>query len=499
MNIALVFPHQLYRHHPAIDPAVSCVYLIEDALYFTQLPFHQQKLLLHRLSMKGYEQRLRTTGMEVCYCDVISYPNLKSVFVRLAEQGAATLHVTDPTDFLLQKRLIRLSNQYSMPIVWTESPNFLTPLADLTSLLEPGRGYLMARFYANQRRRLHILLDAGQKPVGGKWSFDAENRQRVPAGLKVPRTLTHHYDELQMADAVAWVGTHFGTNVGTTTGFNYPVDHDQAEAILNDFVAHRLGHFGAYEDAMVAGESQLWHSVLTPALNIGLLNPDTVLDAVLDQAERQAIPLASLEGFIRQVVGWREFMRAIYLKEGVRIRTANFLNHRKPLPAFFWQGNSGLPPFDDLFEKLHRTAYSHHIERLMVAGNLLLLLNVDPDEVYCWFMTYYIDAYDWVMVPNVYSMSQYADGGLITTKPYVSGSAYLLKMSNFGKGPWCAEWDSLYWSFMDQHREVFRRNNRMAMMVASVDRMSTEKLSAYLGLRASFLARITTPGELPTD
>ncbi|TAE55592.1 MAG: cryptochrome/photolyase family protein, partial [Bacteroidetes bacterium] len=424
MKASLVFPHQLYLNHPALHTDRE-VWMIEDALYFTQYPFHKQKILLHRASMKSYERHLRQKQFRVTYCQSIDYLDLKSVFDHLQQAGVQELHVVDPTDFLLHKRLTRLAAAAGMQIRWYPSPNFLTPEADFDALADSRKGYLMARFYANQRRHMGILLQADGTPVGGKWSFDTENRKKVPKGTSFPQPLRMDYDPEIMREALAYVHTHFAHHYGQTEGFDYPVTFAQASALLDDFIERKLTHFGDYEDAMVKGQAQLWHSVLTPALNIGLIQPDEIVTRVLEAHARYPLPLNSLEGFIRQIIGWREFMRLMYLREGVKIRNGNHFGHTRALPESFWKGTTGLLPFDDLLAQLDQRAYSHHIGRLMVAGNLMLLCGIHPDEVYRWFMALYIDSYDWVMVPNVYSMSQYADGGFMTTKPYVSGSAYL--------------------------------------------------------------------------
>ncbi|MDX1908322.1 MAG: cryptochrome/photolyase family protein [Bacteroidia bacterium] len=485
-EVALVFPHQLYQPHPALAPGRP-VWLVEDQLYFTQYPFHQQKILLHRASMKHYAAWLAAAGHPVEYRDVVTCPTLAVVVADMVQAGVRAVHVTDPTDFLLKKRILRLCNQHGLVLHWTESPNFLTPVAEFESLAVPAKGYLMARFYMNQRRRLGILVEPDGSPVGGKWSFDADNRKKVPAGIKIPAPMTYQYDPVVMEEARTYVRTHFSHHYGQLEGFQYPVTRGQALAGLADFIRVRLRQFGDYEDAMVARHAHLWHSVLTPALNIGLLQPEEVVAQVLAAHADAPIPLNSLEGFIRQVIGWREFVRLMYLREGVPMRTRNFFDHQAPLTPALWEGRTGLLPYDHLVQQLHRTAYSHHISRLMIAGNLMLLAGIHPDEVYRWFMCLYIDAYDWVMVPNVYAMSQYADGGLMTTKPYISGSAYVLKMSDYPRGAWCAKWDALYWQFVARHVALFRQNPRMSMMAAMVSRMDPAKLAAHQQLAAEVL------------
>jgi deoxyribodipyrimidine photolyase-related protein len=263
-----------------------------------------------------------------------------------------------------------------------------------------------------------------------------------------------------------------------------------ADNWLNEFLQNRFEKFGIYEDAIVAKETVLYHSVLSPMLNIGLLTPKQIIDKALAIGEEKNIPLNSLEGFIRQIIGWREFIRIVYEREGSKQRNTNYWKFTKKIPSSFWTGTTGIPPIDQTIQKILETGYCHHIERLMVLGNFMLLCEFDPDEVYKWFMEMFIDAYDWVMVPNVYGMTQFADGGLMTTKPYISGSNYLMKMSDYEKGDWQAIWDGLFWRFMHEHRDFFLKNPRLGMLVGTFDKMSEEKKNAHLNNANQFLKKI---------
>jgi deoxyribodipyrimidine photolyase-related protein len=286
------------------------------------------------------------------------------------------------------------------------------------------------------------------------------------------------------------VRQHFSNAYGQAAPFAYPTNHAEAAAWLDEFLAARLQHFGAYEDAMVMQEPLLYHSLLTPMLNIGLLNPQQVVDKTLAFAAVHALPLNSLEGFIRQIVGWREFIHQVYLRAGRQQRSTNYWGFTRQIPPQFWTGATGILPIDTVVKKALATGYNHHIERLMVLGNFFLLCEFDPNAVYHWFMEMYVDAYDWVMVPNVYGMTQFADGGLMTTKPYISGSNYLLKMSDVAKGPWTAVWDGLFWRFMHVHRNYFTQNPRLGMLVGTFDKMPAEKRAAHLAVAHQFLHQL---------
>jgi deoxyribodipyrimidine photolyase-related protein len=262
----------------------------------------------------------------------------------------------------------------------------------------------------------------------------------------------------------------YNDNLGIMDNFNYPVTRSQALNSFHSFLEERLINFGAYEDAIVKDESTLFHSIITPYLNIGLITPNEIIQQVLDFSSNNSIPLNSLEGFIRQIIGWREFMRGIYVADGVKQRNSNFWNYNSAMPKSFYDGTTGIAPLADTIKKCLNSGYAHHIERLMILGNMMLLIGIKPNAVYKWFMEMFVDSYDWVMVPNVYGMSQFADGGLLATKPYISGSNYILKMSDYKKGDWCPIWDSLYWGFVDRNREFFRKNPRMSMMVSMFDK-----------------------------
>jgi deoxyribodipyrimidine photolyase-related protein len=333
-----------------------------------------------------------------------------------------------------------------------------------------------------------VLIESGS-PSGGKWTFDTENRRKIPASVYIPPLNTLPRTPF-ISEAIEYVEHNFEKNYGHADKFNYPVTRDQAVHWLESFLTERFVQYGIYQDAIVNGSSFLFHSVLTPALNIGLLTPDHILERTLDFARHEDVPLNSVEGFVRQILGWREFIRGLYALESVHQRTRNVWNHHNSIPSCFWNGTTGIEPIDDVVNKVLKTAYSNHIERLMVIGNFMLLCEFHPNQVYEWFMTLYIDAYDWVMVPNVYGMSQFSDGGLMSTKPYISGSNYILKMSNYKKGEWCEVWDSLYWNFIEKHQEIFIKNPRMSMMVRQFHNMETSKKKRLRETREKFMSNL---------
>jgi deoxyribodipyrimidine photolyase-related protein len=490
----LIFPHQLFKDHPALGKDRR-IFLIEDPLFFGDIGypfrFHKKKLIFHRASMKAYEKYLIDQGYDVVYLQYSSFKedrrsNYLSVFFN--KMRINVFHYTDVTDFILEKRILRMINQLHKGFIKYPSPMFLSDENYLREFFSKQKSYLMASFYIEQRKRLNILVDGG-KSVGGKWSFDDENRKKLPKEFKTPRLKFPDTTEYEI-EAIDYVEKHFPNNPGDGFDFIYPVTFEQTEEWLNDFLTNRFKLFGDYEDAIDQDETYLFHSVLTPMLNSGLLTPKQVVDKALEFTEKNDVPLNSLEGFIRQIIGWREYMRAVYLLEGVKQRTTNYFKFNRKMPKAFYDAATGIEPVDTVIERVLEKSYTHHIERLMILGNFMLLCDIDPDEVYKWFMEMYIDAYDWVMVPNVYGMSQYADGGLICTKPYISSSNYIRKMSNFEKGDWCEIWDALYWRFIYKHKKVFEKNPRMSMMTIQLNKMDTDKLKKHLKIADYFLNKL---------
>ncbi|MCR9293213.1 MAG: cryptochrome/photolyase family protein [bacterium] len=495
--LAIIFPHQLFRDHPALNGRPDRVLLIEDSLFFgdSKYParFHKQKLWLHRASMRRFERDLKQRGFQTTYVEYDGTSAEGSLAARLnhhidrRRKASQKLVVADPVDFVLEKRLKSACRELGLDLEFLSTPGFLNKPQENSEYRAGKKRWFMADFYQWQRRRFDILMD-GDEPRGGKWSFDQENRKKVPKQLlkSLPQISRPQHDQLDL-DAQESIEKQFATHPGELEQLIYPTSHSAAEDWLKDFLDHRFQHFGDYEDALVEGQSWLWHSVLTPMLNIGLLTPQQVIDETLAYADRHEVPLNSLEGFLRQIIGWREFMRATYQDLGSRMRTSNHWKHHRKMPDCFYTASTGLPPLDDTLRRILTTGYCHHIERLMVLGGFMFLCEIEPDDVYRWFMEMFVDSYDWVMVPNVYAMSQNADGGLITTKPYFSGSSYVRKMSHYRSGEWCDVWDGLYWRWIWKHRSKLGKNPRWAMMCSMAEKMDEGKRKRHLQNAQDFL------------
>lgn len=483
--IGLIFPHQLFED---ISPWKGCekVYLIEEYLFFKQYNFHKQKLAYHRASMKFYEQYLLNNGLIVAYIEASQASSDVRVF--LAENRDADLRYIDTVDNWLEKHIKQGAATWGLTCQKLANPSFLNTETELWEYYKSYGKLYQTDFYKKERLKRNIMLDEAKKPIGGQWTYDVENRKKYPKGLAPPPVHKPQRSAFWQ-EAKEYVQTNFPNNVGLLSEENiYPIGFEASKAWLNAFFEQRFFDFGIYEDAIVAQETVLNHSLLTPMLNTGLLTPAYVLETCLCYAEVREVPLNSLEGFVRQVTGWREYIRMVYMIKGTEERTKNYWQFTRKIPESFYTGTTGIVPIDTTIKKVLTGAYCHHIERLMVLGNFMLLCEFDPDEVYRWFMELFIDAYDWVMVPNVYGMSQFADGGLMATKPYISSSNYLMKMSDYPAGTWQQTWDALFWRFLHVHRDFFMSNPRLGMLIKTFDNWDKTKQDNLLAQANQYLS-----------
>ncbi|MEI7740890.1 MAG: cryptochrome/photolyase family protein [bacterium] len=483
---ALIFPHQLFAEHPAQKGAKS-TWLYESPHFFTRFKFHKQKLILHRASMKAYASKLQHK-VHVRYADIKSFPTLALVLKDIRKHGYREVHIADVHDFALAEEITREIKKAKLKIVTHNSPAFLLSTRETASMLGGNPHVQMSAFYAKMRKKFGVLIDKKGEPVGGSWSFENENRKRLPKSAPIPEL--HYPNRCETAhEAFDYVEKNFRRHGGHTEGFMYPTTHTEAAAWLEDFLRHRLAEFGDYEDAIAEGEHALFHSLLSPLLNIGLLTPRQVLDATLHHARRHPIRLNSLEGFIRQILGSREFTRAIYANHGKELPEMNSLHNQRKLSKAFISGTTGIIPVDLTIKKVMETAYCHHTERLTVLGNFLLLTEVKPKLIHAWFMENFIDAAEWAVVPNVFAQSQYVDGGSITTKFHLTSSNYIRNISDYPSGEWEKIMDALFWRFLSRHDEILKAQPRLASLFEQM-RKSPERLKKHIELADGFLKKL---------
>lgn len=466
-DITLIFPDQLFLNHPSIASGRQ-IYLVEEFLFYKVQPFHKQRLVLLRSAMRKYAEMLRKNQNEVIYISSKDLSHRGNLFDILGKKRIKNIHVAEFADEWLDQDLTIGAEKYGWNIYFSPSPGFICSNQDLKTYFVGKEHYSMAHFYAYQRKSRDILME-DQGPVGGKYSFDTENRKKIPKGLFIPPIFLPPKNP-DTEQVIAEVKSEFPDAIGEAAPFLYPTTHKEAHKALQVFLNNKLTLFGDYQDAIQKDESFLFHSVLSPMLNIGLLTPQEVIQTTIDHAKKHSVPINSVEGFLRQIMGWREFVRASYLFKGSFQRSFNFFHHHDKIPKSFWEGSVGILPIDTIIKRILKTGYCNHIERLMVLGNFLLLTETSPQEIYQWFMGYFVDAYDWVMVPNVYGMSQYADGGTIVTKPYISSSNYIIKMSNYPKGEWTEIWDGLFWRFLKKHHSLFSSNYRTSNLMKILEK-----------------------------
>ena len=489
MDISIIFPNQIFENSKLLDES-SKIFLIEEYLFFNQFNFHKQKILFHRMTMKSYEKFLKKKKLDVVYID--STENISDIreFIRNLDKKIQSIKIYDPVDNWLSRRINDSCEEKNIKIENYNNPLFINNNEDLETFFRSDKKkFFQTSFYKKQRVKLDIMM-IGDKPEGGKWTYDDQNREKYPKN-KIPPEIYYPKKDDNYNEALNYLNNNYKNNYGLIDDENiYPYNFQLAKKWLDDFFITRFYEFGPYEDAVVKEKSILNHSVLSPLLNTGLINPKELIKRTINYHYENKIPINSTEGFIRQIIGWREFIRGVYVCKGTEERNKNFWNFSRKIPSSFYSANTGIDPVDDTINKINKSGYANHIERLMIIGNFMLLCEFDPNEVYRWFMELFIDSYDWVMVPNVYGMSQFSDGGLMSTKPYISGSSYILKMSNYKRGDWCMIWDSLFWNFIDKQREFFLTNPRMRMLVSSFDRMDIEKKEKLINTANKFISNL---------
>ncbi|MBP7770269.1 MAG: cryptochrome/photolyase family protein [Aliarcobacter sp.] len=460
MKIFILYPNQLFKNLSNFKD--KKVLLIEDPLFFTQYEFHIQKLVLHRASMKFYENHLKQNNISIEYFEDEDY---------LQKYKNEEIFIYELFDDYLQKKVYK----NFLNITKIKNPNFIN-LKDKNKFLH--------NFYMNRRKELNIFMEEG-KPLFGKYSFDSENRKKLSKDLKITPTLT--FENEFVKEALLYCNK-FKT-VGICKDFYYPSTFEEATLQLEYFLKEKFENFGTYQDAITSNNNHhfLFHSNISSSLNIGLIDLNELIQKIITAIA----PYNAKEGFIRQIIGWREFMLRVYEDDGVTLRNSNFFNFINLLPKKIIEANSGIKILDDCINKLHKTAYNHHIERLMILGNIFLLLEIKPNAVFDFFMKNYIDAYDWVMLGNTYGMICFSDGGTITTKPYIASSNYLIKMSDYKKSEsWCPIIDALYWRFLHKHSDKFSKNPRMAMQIALLNKMPKEKLKKHLFIANDYIENL---------
>lgn len=464
--------------------------MIEDMGIASAYRYHKIRLIHQFVSMREFRDELLAAGVTVAYYEleastqVTFFDRIKQV---LKKHAFDTIQIAEIPDLLFKKNLVTWAEQNKIKLKFVPSPQFLISNEYFGSYLKKYKKPFMKNFYEGVRKDQQILVAKDLTPIGGQWSFDSENRKKLPKTVQVPPIRQFHKSK-HFLSVFNLVGQYFQHHPGEApeAGLWLPVRRADALRFLQHFFEYKFHQFGPYEDAIDPRDDFLFHSAISPLLNIGFLNPGEVLDQGLLYAKKHKVSLESLEGFVRQILGWREFVNGIHHHFYDAESNRNFFQHHRKMKSCWYDGSTGLPPVDDAIKKANRLGYNHHIERLMILSNVMLLTELHPTEVHRWFMEMYVDSYEWVMGPNVYGMGQFSDGGIFATKPYISGSNYILKMSSYTKGNWCEVWDGLYWSFIHRHSDFFAKNPRLSMMAALLNKMDSKKRERLLTLADQF-------------
>lgn len=475
-----------------IDPEEDVVLMVEAADEATYVPHHPKKIALILAAMRHFSAALEADGIDVDYVRLDDRSNTGSFTGEL--ERAVRRHkpdrivVTEPGEWRVEQDMRAWEDALDVPVEIREDGRFLCSREEFAQWVQGRKQLRMENFYREMRKRTGILMD-GEKPVGGDWNYDKENRKSLPKNLKVP-PFQGIVPDAVTAEVLDLVADRFADNFGELDGFRFPVTRDAALAQLDRFIEEGLEKFGDYQDAMAVGEPFLFHSLISPSLNIGLLRPREVLGRVEAAYRDGNAPLNAVEGFIRQILGWREYVRGIYWLRMPDYAETNAFEADRPLPSFYWTGETDMRCLAEVIDQTRREAYAHHIQRLMVTGCFALLIGADPDAVNEWYLAVYADAFEWVQLPNTHGMVLHADGGLLGSKPYAASGKYIDRMSDYCRdcrydvketeGENGCPFNALYWNFLDRHADSLRGNRRMAMIYKTWDRFDAERRKAIL-------------------
>jgi deoxyribodipyrimidine photolyase-related protein len=473
--------------------------VMEEASY---VPHHKKKIAFLFSAMRHFAESLREDGWTVDYVRLDDDGNSGSFTGELMRatrrHGPDRILATEPGEWRVRQDMETWADETGLPVDILEDDRFLCPHEEFRDWAEGRKALRMEYFYREMRRKTGLLMEDG-KPAGGKWNYDAENRKPAKASLFMPQP--HRVKPDQVTEEVlALVASRFAGNFGDLEPFWFAVTRKEAEAARDHFIAEAMPDFGDYQDAMLAGEKFLYHSLLSFYINAGLLDPLETCRMAEAAWKSGDAPLNAVEGFIRQIIGWREYVRGIYWLKMPDYLELNFFDANRPLPEFYWTGETDMACLHDAITQTKEEAYAHHIQRLMLTGNFALLAGIDPKAVHEWYLAAYADAFEWVELPNTLGMSQYADGGLLGTKPYAAGGNYIRKMSDYcdgcrydvkqKTGPDACPFNSLYWDFVSRNAHKLRTNPRMARVCSTWDRMKDDRQAEYLETAANFLEKL---------
>jgi deoxyribodipyrimidine photolyase-related protein len=507
-NLVLVLGDQLDIQSSAladVDAGKDLILMAEVAEESTHVWSSKPRTAYFLAAMRHFRLLLQASGHQVRYLALGEHK-----FTSLAEaiddaikrHGPQKVIVTEPGDWRIEKMLTETCARNHVPLAIREDQHFLISRRDFAEWAGGYKQLRMEFFYRMMRKRYDVLMEKEQ-PVGGRWNYDSENRGAFgKAGPKeIPALPAFDHDDITRG-ALVDVEKHFANHPGSLDHFNWPVTREHALIALNDFIEHRLPQFGEYQDAMWTDQPFLYHSLLSASLNVKLLNPREVIAAAIEAHRNGKAPLEAVEGFVRQILGWREFIRGMYWLDMPDMREANFFNHRRKLPAWYWTGNTQMNCMKQVIGQTLEYGYAHHIQRLMVTGIWALLAEISPQQIEDWYLAVYVDAVDWVELPNVAGMAIYANGGRFTSKPYIASGQYVNRMSNYCRGcrykpdvktgEKACPFTALYWNFLDKHEQLLQENPRTSLMARNITRLTKDERVAIRDHAQNLLQRLET-------
>jgi deoxyribodipyrimidine photolyase-related protein len=500
MTLRLILGDQLNPNHPWFNEVKKDVHyvLMEMRQETDYTPHHIQKVLAFFGAMRNFAKSLKQKGHQLQYFTLDDPENKQELIANLnyliTTQKMSCFEYQEPDEVRLDDQLKSFCQTLSIPYKCFSSAHFMTSREELSSFFKGKKQFVMEFFYRHMRKKFDLLM-LGNQPEGGQWNFDKNNRKKWKGTPAIPSAYLPQHQHLKTLYELLQKNNVKTIGKFDQEHFYFPLDRDEALRQLNYFCEHLLCHFGDYQDASHTEEVNLFHSRLSFALNVKMISPLEVVEKTIAyyHQNKETIALSQVEGFVRQIIGWREYMRGIYWREMPSYKKHNKLDNKNPLPNFYWTGKTQMNCLHHSISNSLENSYAHHIQRLMILGNFALLAQVNPDAVDEWFLGVYADAIEWVQLPNTRGMSQWADGGIVATKPYVSSAAYIHKMSNYCEscsydkskriGANACPFNSLYWNFLDDKKTYFKNNNRMAMMLRLLEKMPVEELTA-LKIRA---------------
>lgn len=490
-NLLLILGNQLFPLEYIKKTKVKKIFMAEDFSLTTYQKHHKLKILMFLWSMRQYRDQLVKNGF-IVYYNSIDDKNFKDTYENkllkiLKDEKVRTISYFEIEDHFFEDRFNKFVSDNNLETKLFQSPMFLNSRSQFVEFAKTQKSLIkMASFYQKMRIKMSILIDNNKKPIGGKWSFDEENRKKISGKIKISKVPINTEDQ-RINNLKHKINVLFRDHPGSADYLWMPTNREEALKWMEIFFQNKFHDFGTYEDAIIDNNNFLYHSALSPIINMGLLTPKEIVEKAINFSKKNSIPLNSLEGFIRQIIGWREFIRGIYHYKGKEEKKLNFWQHNRKLTKDWYEGTTGIKPLDDVINDCLKYGYTHHIPRLMIVCNIMNLSRIHPDEIYKWFMEMFVDSSDWVMVPNVYGMGTFADGGIFATKPYSCGSNYILKMSNYKKDEWCDIVDGLYWKFMSDNLSFFKTNPRLSILVKSVERMNEDRKNMIFEKATNFI------------